>query len=45
MSAYLKEKNFELLYICSRVDDFFVSNDLAIDLLTTLQCDALIAND
>jgi len=44
MSEYLQEKNFDMLYVCSHPDDFFVSDDLSLVLLEDVACDMLVAN-
>ncbi len=44
MSDYLQEKDFDILYVCSHPDDFFVSDDLSIALLEDVICDMLVAN-
>lgn len=42
MSEYLQEKNFDILYVCSHADDFFVSDDLSLELLEEISCDMLM---
>jgi len=44
MSDYLQEKNFDILYVCSHADDFFVSDNLSTALLEDVACDMLVAN-
>jgi len=44
MSEYLENKNFDMLYVCSHRDDFFVSDNLAISLLDSLHCDMLVSS-
>ena len=44
MSKYLQEKDFDMLYVCSHADDYFVSDDLSIALLEDAACDILVAN-
>ncbi len=44
MSEYLENKNFDMLYVCSHGDDFFVSDNLAISLLDSLHCDMLVSS-
>lgn len=41
---YLQENNFDLLYICSHEDDFFVSDNLAELLLEDINCDMWVSN-
>lgn len=42
MGEYLQEKNFDILYVCSHADDFFVSDDLSLALLEDVTCDMLM---
>ena len=44
MSEYLQEKDFDILYVCSHADDFFVSDNLSTTLLEDVDCDMLVAN-
>ncbi len=41
---YIQEKAFDITYLCSRGDDFFVSDTLADELLEKCDCDILVAN-
>lgn len=43
LNEYFQEKDFDILYVCSHEDTFFVSNTLAIELLDTLNCDILVS--
>ena len=44
MSKYLQEKNFDILYVCSPEDGFFISDNLSLVFLEDLKCDMLITN-
>ena len=44
INEYLRKKSFDILYVCSHPDDFFVSDDLALALLEDIRCDILVAN-
>ena len=43
MSDYLQKKNFDILYVCSHADEFFISDTLAITPVDTLNFDILIS--
>jgi nicotinamidase-related amidase len=45
MSEYLQEKNFDILYVCSHPDDFFVSDNLSLTLLEDTTCDILVPKE
>ncbi len=44
MSEYLENKNFDMLYVCSHGDDFFVSDNLAMSLVDALRCAMLVSS-
>ncbi len=44
MSDYLQEKDFDLLYVYSHADDFFVSDNLSTALLEDVGCDMLVTD-
>ena len=44
MSEYVQENGFDMLFVCSQADDFFISDTLAITLLDTLSCDMLVSS-
>ena len=41
---YIQAKAFDIVYLCSRGDDFFVSDTLCQELLDDTECDILVAN-
>jgi len=42
MSDYLQQKAFDILYICSHADDYFVSDALSMALLADVSCDVFV---
>ncbi len=44
MNEYVQKNAFDMLYVCSQEDDFFMSDNSAIMLLDTLACDMLVSN-
>jgi hypothetical protein len=40
---YLHDKSYDIVYLCSRGDDFFVSDTLASELLERCDCDIFVA--
>jgi hypothetical protein len=41
---YIDERSYDIVYLCSRGDDFFVSDTLTSELLDRCECDLFVAN-